>query len=136
MLHKYADVLKCEVCGGNLYFDGDSTVDEYALYMSITHKNIHDKINDIINDYLVYVCESCGRAHKYTSREVEFKLRRTLTQRALMILIKDLIDPNKIMFNRYLIYCGKCQGFDGNGCCPKSIFEPCPIKRFPINECL
>lgn len=136
MLKKYVDVLKCEVCGSYLYFDGDSTVDDYVIYMSMTPKNIHGKVEELINDYLIYTCESCGRTHKYTSKQVEFMLRRALTQRALTLLIKDLIDLDKISFDRYLIYCGKCQGFDGKGCCPKSIFDSCPIKRFPIHECL
>ena len=136
MLKKYADVLLCEVCGGHLFFDGDSTVEDYAIYMALTPNNIHDKVEDLINSYLIYVCESCGRRHKYTTKKVEFLLRKHLTKRALILLVKDLVDPNKIMFEKHLIYCGKCQGFDGKGCCPKSIFEACPIKRFPINECL
>jgi hypothetical protein len=136
MLGKYEDVLKCEICGESLYFDGDSTVDEYAIYMSINYKNIHQKVEDLINDYLVYTCSSCKKRHKYTTKKVEHELRKALTQRALILLIKDIVPKDLYIIDRYLIYCGKCSGLDGKGSCPKSIFDPCQIKRFPINECL
>ena len=136
MLLKYENILKCTICGESLYLDGDSTIDEYSIYMSMNATNFSDKIDDIINDYLVYVCEGCGKTHKYTTKDVERLFRKELTKRALLVLINDLVDPNKIMFERYLIYCNKCQGFDGKGSCPKSIFDKCEIKRFPIDECL
>ena len=136
MLEKYEAVLKCEICGGDLFFDGDSTVDEYTIYMSIDHKNVHEKVDELINDYLIYTCVKCHKRHKYSTKKVEYLLRKSLTQRALLLLIKDMVSPNALIFDKYLVYCGKCSGFDSKGSCPKSIFDPCQIKRFPINECL
>lgn len=136
MLGRYEDVIKCDICDQPLQFDGDSTVEDYATLMTINENNIHDKVDDLLNDYLVYTCNNCGRKHKYTTKKVEFLLRKTLTKRALMILIKGLVSESEFITDSYFVYCGKCQGFDGKGGCPKSIHNICKIKRFPINECL
>ena len=136
MLKKYVDVLTCELCGSPLTFSGDSTVDEYAIYMSITPTNLNAKVEELINGYLVYDCTSCGNSHKFTSKEIERLMRKKLTERALLLLIRGLVEdtPPATSPDTYLIYCGKCQGFDGKGSCTKSIFDRCQIKRFPINE--
>lgn len=133
MLEKYMDVLTCSVCSGPLTFSGDSTVDEYAIYMAITHLNLNVKVDELINDYLVYNCNSCGLSHKYTSREIEKLLRKKLTERALLIIIRGMTDNNDFLFDTHLIYCNKCQGMDGQGSCLRSVYDKCQIKRFPIN---
>jgi hypothetical protein len=136
MLNRYEDVLRCDICGQFLQFDGDSTVEDYTVLMTTNVHNIHDKVDDLLNDYLVYTCNSCGRKHKYTTKKVEFLLRKDLTKKALMVLIKGLMSETEFITDSYLIYCGKCQGLDGKGGCSKSIYNSCEIKRFPINECL
>ena len=132
-MYKYERAIKCELCGGQVYFDGDSTVDEYAIYMAMAAENLSGTLDELINDYLVYVCVNCGRKHKYTTKQVERFLRKSLTERALMLLINDMIDEKTFITDKYLIYCGKCQGLDGKGCCPRSIYDKCQIKRFPAD---
>ena len=136
MLDRYEKILKCELCGGDLVFSSDSTVDEYVAFTSITEHNLHNTVEELLNDYLVYVCVGCGQRHKYTTKQIEYLIRKSLTKRALLLLVNNMVSNDIIIFDKYLIYCGKCQGLDGKGSCPKSIYNPCKIKRFPVNECL
>jgi uncharacterized protein YbaR (Trm112 family) len=134
MINKYIDVLTCDICDGPLNLDPDTTVDEYAIYMAITAKNIHQKVDELIGAYLVYTCMACGHHHKYTTRDVEKRLRKKLTERALLVIIKGFVDESNIIADQFLIYCNKCKGLDGKGNCPRSIYDKCDIKRFPANE--
>lgn len=134
MIDKFVDVLVCEICGGSLYLDADTTVDEYTIFLASTPRNLSDSIDKIMMDFSVYVCATCGHIHKYTTKEVERFLRKKLTERALLILARGFVTPENILQSKFIIYCGKCQGSDGKGSCPRSIFDKCEIKRFPINE--
>lgn len=134
MIDKFTNILTCELCGNSLYLDTDTTLDEYTIYMSITTNNINDKIDDIMADYLMYTCVECGHSHKYTTKEIERLLRKQITERALVLIARDTVDIRGFLVDKFLIYCGKCQGMDGKGSCSKTVLEKCEIKRFPVNE--
>ena len=134
MLDRLSDVLKCEVCTGELEVDTVATVDDYSVIMSTKVSNISDKLDEIIGRYLVYRCSSCGQIYKYTYKDLEYLLRKKLTERMLLLIVRGQIINSNSLQDKFLIYCGKCHGFDGQGSCTKSIFEKCGIKRFPANE--
>ena len=134
MFSKFTNEIKCEVCSGDLHFDYDSTVDDYQILMSSTTVDIYDKVDDIVGKYLVYKCYICGRIHKYTYKDIEKIVRRKITERVLLSMVKDQIpDISSVVNEKFFIYCGKCQGVDGTGCCTKNVFNNCVMKRFSIN---
>ena len=121
------------MCATTLVFSGDSTVDHYVSHMSVTPSNLNSVVDDLINEYLVYDCPACGHSHKYTSKEIEKLLRKNLTERALVYIIRNMTENDNLFTYSYFIYCSKCQGLDGKGSCPKTIYDQCQIKRFPVD---
>ena len=135
MINGIANKIECEICGGTLMFSPASTVDDYTIAVTADATNIFDKVEEIIGKYLVYECYDCHAKYKYTYKELEKALRKDLTQRMLMLVVIDMVASNtNILQNKFFFYCGKCNGYDGNGSCPKSIYNNCEIKRFPLNE--
>jgi hypothetical protein len=134
MLSKLSNDIECEICGGGIDFDNELTITDYAIAITANVLDIDEKVDDIINKHLVYRCRSCGHVFKYTYKDIERVMRRKLTEKTLLLIVHDRVKSNtKISMEKFFIYCGKCQGIDGTGCCTKSIFEKCEIKRFPIN---
>lgn len=125
--------INCELCGGILILDEGATVDDYSIVVSANIDNLFDKVENIIGKYLVYKCTICGAIYKYTYKDFEKALRKKMTERLLFSIAHGFIKNNIVLSDSYLYYCGKCSGFDGTGCCPKSIYDKCIIKRFPIN---
>lgn len=134
MFINFQDTIKCEVCGGPLDLDSEETVEDYAKLLDVDSYDVFGKVENILNNYLVYRCRLCRHTVKYTYKELEKELRKALTAKLLMMSIKGDITHVKALTNKYFIYCGKCNGFDGQGSCPMFVFEKCEIKRFPINE--
>jgi hypothetical protein len=132
-MNKFFDLLKCEICGGGLEFDRDTSINEYVILKLITKHNINEKINDIIEEHMIYRCVACGHLHKVTFKDMEFLVRKELTERCYRILSRGLISGLNFDTLSYFIYCGKCKGFDGKGSCPRKVFDSCEIKRFPID---
>jgi len=134
MFSKFSGEIKCEVCSGDLHFDYNSTTSDYQILMSVTNINVYDKIEEIIGKYLSYKCYNCGHIHRYTYKDIENIVRKKITERVLLHMVKDQVpDIKNIVIEKFFIYCGKCQGIDGTGRCTKSVFNNCSIKRFPIN---
>lgn len=134
MLENLIGVTKCEICGGALKLDAKATVLDYAFVMDISANNIFDKIESIVGKYLVYSCMSCGYSYKYTYKELEKFLRKQLTEQFLLAVVHGDVRKNPALTDKYFVYCGKCSGYDGQGACPKTIFNNCKIKRFPTND--
>jgi len=134
MFINFNDVIKCEVCQGLLMLSGQETIEDYARTLDVSSHDVVGRVEDILNSYLVYRCNTCGSLVKYTYKDLEKALRKALTAKLLMLSIKGEITHVKALSSKYLIYCGKCRGFDGKGCCPISVFEKCEIKRFPLDE--
>lgn len=130
-MSNFLDALKCEICGLPLEFDIDGTVDDYVKIKAVTHHSINEKIEDILEKYIVYRCTACGQPYKVTFKEIEFKVRKELTKRCYQILSRGAVESANFDSLGYFVYCGKCNGFDGCGSCPKNIYDSCKIKRFP-----
>lgn len=134
MLKNFVGVIKCEVCGGDLFLDFSSTMDDYSVTILPEVINMSDEIDEYIGKYLVYTCVSCNAFYKYTYKEIEYYLRKHLTERLLKLVIHGQILDTPSVLDKFFMYCGKCNGFDGKGNCPKTLFNKCKIKRFPCNE--
>jgi hypothetical protein len=134
MFIDFQDIIKCEVCRGYIELDSEETVKDFSRILDIKTSEVFSKVEDIINVYLVYRCTACGHLVKYTYKELEKELRKALTAKLLFMSVKGEITHVKALIGKYFVYCGKCNGFDGQGSCPISVFEKCEIKRFPLNE--
>jgi hypothetical protein len=134
MLNQIMGVLECEVCGSGLVLDESATIDDYSLMRNANSLNFTDKIDEIINKYLVYSCTVCKSKFKYTYKDLEKSLRKKITEKVLMLVVKGQIDTYFSFEDGFLVYCGKCKGLDGQGSCTKTIYKKCEIKRFPLNE--
>jgi hypothetical protein len=132
-MKNFTDVLSCEVCGGGLILDVDNTIDEYITLKAVKSNNINEKIKKIVEQHMIYRCVACGQPHKLSFKDIEFLVRKELTKRCYQILSRGLVDTTNFAQIPYLIYCGKCKGFDGQGSCTKRIYDSCEIKRFPID---
>lgn len=128
-----SNVVSCELCGAALSLDVHSTIGFYDSYIVSDLDEIKEGIDNIIAQCLVYKCSSCSQTYKYTYKEIEKAARKKLTEKFLMYYNKEPVKKAAQKF-KYFIYCGKCQGFDGQGCCPQSVYENCEIKRFPLND--
>jgi DNA-directed RNA polymerase subunit M/transcription elongation factor TFIIS len=133
MLEELVNTIDCEICGGALHMSASATIEDYAIVISATTNNVSDKVGDVIGKYLVYECSSCHAKYKYTYKDLEKVLRKNLTKKMLMFIANGSITNSNPLSDKFFFYCGKCGGFDGNGSCPKSVFNNCEIKRFPLN---
>jgi hypothetical protein len=134
MINGLSNKIECEICSGMVIFSSTLTMDDYSIAVTANATNIFDKVNEIIGKYLVYECIDCHAKYKYTYKELEKSLRKDLTQRVLMLVVKGIIENSNILQDKFFFYCGKCNGYDGNGSCPKTTYNNCDIKRFPLNE--
>lgn len=134
MFEQFNNEISCELCGRKVEFDYSASENEYKILLSTTTLNVLDKIDEVLNRYLVYRCYSCDQIYRYTYKDIERMIRKCFTEMALIYLIKDqmpnIADTSK---EKFLVYCGKCHGLDGRGCCTKSLFDNCKLKRFPID---
>jgi hypothetical protein len=134
MINGIVNKIACEICGGALTFSSTLTIDDYTIAITADSSNISNKVDEIIGKYLVYECYDCHAKYKYTYRDLERYLRKDLTQRMLLLVVKNMVaDNSNAVKNKFFFYCGKCNGYDGNGSCPKSMYTKCEIKRFPTN---
>ena len=134
MIDQLVGAMKCELCGGPLEIDETVTINDYSIIISANETNVFDKVEDIVTKYLVYKCLNCGQTFKYTYKDLEKNIRKKITEKVLMLIVKGQIDASSCLQDKFLIYCGKCNGLDGLGSCTESIFNKCEINRFPINE--
>ena len=135
MLSRLASEIKCEVCTGDLYFVFDNSVDDDLVFSKLSGVDVYNAVDKIINRYLVYKCNICGQVYRYTYKNIEGIVRKKVMEKALAVLASTQIPSiSNVCMDKFLIYCGKCNGIDGSGCCTKSIYEKCDIKRFPIYD--
>ncbi len=133
MLNNLIDKIECEICGSILELSKTTTMEEYAIAITANSINIFDKVEEIICKYLVYKCTSCLTTYKYTYKDLERVLRKNITQKMLFLVAKGNLLNNSSITDKFFIYCGKCNGFDGIGSCSKTVYNNCNIKRFPLN---
>lgn len=132
-INSLSSILVCELCGAPLTMDVQNTTSFYATYVITDLEDIRERLDEIMAEPIVYKCSVCEHLCKYTYKDAEKAARRGLTRRFLLYFNKEVITKAAHEF-KYFIYCGKCQGFDGKGCCPPSAFNNCKIKGFPSND--
>lgn len=126
--------INCPFCDSTSFsFDPQNTLEAYVNPLTFTLDNLEDIIDRCITNYTVFNCTDCGAKVKYTYKDIERKVRQSVTKNALHLLSQKEIMKNTIPTDksRVHIYCGKCNGFDGKGSCPVVVYENCDIKRFP-----
>jgi hypothetical protein len=134
MLTELTDKIHCEICDGNLKLNIEETMNDYAIAISLDITSVFDKIDAIIGKYLIFECVSCRAKYKYRYKDLERVLRKSITQKMLALELHNNVMDNNALHDKLFFYCGKCNGYDGAGSCPKSIYNKCEIKRFPLNE--
>lgn len=132
MINFFNQEKNCDFCGNELFFNSSKTVEAYKETIDITVFNIFDKIDDIIEKYLVYTCSNCGADYRYTYKELEKSIRKILMEKLFLMIARSGFNT-KTINDKVYIYCGKCSGFDGSGICPRTVYNKCQIKRFPSN---
>jgi DNA-directed RNA polymerase subunit M/transcription elongation factor TFIIS len=124
----------CDICGSDISFNKQATVEAYKKTSDPKMDDILGSIDDILERYLVYSCNMCGAHYRYTYKELEKVMRRKVLERVLLVHAREYFEVSPIQLEKYLVYCGKCPGYDGSGRCPKTVFHKCKIKEFPVNE--
>lgn len=132
MIENLKDIKYCEVCGNTLVLNTDKTLAYYTTEVCNNIEDINTSVDNIIGRYLVYTCIRCGFDCKLTYSDIERLIRKSLTEKALLHIVRGGITPSYIIDCKFFIYCGKCSGFDGSGSCPKKIYDSCEVKRFPV----
>jgi hypothetical protein len=134
VLNKIEHSIECDFCdGGLLSYSPSETFEAYFSPESFALAEIDKILDEAINEYLVFVCGMCGISVKYTYKDVEKKIRENMYNKVIFSLaLKEFKDSGAIGFvDKTLIYCGKCNGFNGKGACPVRIFNECKLKRLP-----
>jgi len=126
--------LPCKTCGeGHLLYNQKETMEAWQQPEIFRLDDI-DKLRDgVLSDILVMMCNQCGAQERFTFKELEKEFRKKLSNRILTILSKGYMeDPGSVRkADRIFFYCGKCNGYDGKGSCPKYVYNNCELKRLP-----
>ena len=127
--------IKCDKCNGDMILSDQKTFEEYARELG--YKVLEGAEIDIgtIQDYTVFTCGQCRKIKKYSFKELEFQLRRSIAYEALkyrMVMNNKILKDKEIDFDSKMFYCGKCVGIDAearDGYCLKSISKFCRIYK-------
>ena len=126
--------LKCDSCeDGRLYYSQKETMEAWQQPEIFRLDDI-DKLKDgIISEILVMICNQCNVQVRFTLKEIEKEFRKQLSNRILTMMSRgDIPDPGSFRkTDRTYFYCGKCNGYDGKGACPRYVYDNCEIKRAP-----
>lgn len=133
MFNEISNSLKCSFCEeGNLYYNQRLTFIDYTSPTSFTLDDIDDIVDGIINQYLVYECDNCGSYSRFTMRDLEKKIRKHMSAIAMTLISNGTVSMySHSVDDKVMIYCGKCNGMDGNGACSANIYKECKLKRLP-----
>lgn len=132
MIDSLFNSVSCQICEGKLNFSYDDTLNCHKDSTDLVTLTIFEKIDSIMDKYFVFVCQRCGSNYKYTYKDIEKVVRKSIFKKLLRALIHDQIVLLSAHKDIVLIYCGKCTGYDGKGSCPRSMFVKCEIKKFPM----
>lgn len=126
--------LPCNLCeDGRLYYNQRETMEAWQQPEVFRLDDI-DKLDDgIMSDILVMTCNQCDNTVRYTLKEIERACRKQLSERIFTMISRgDVPDPGSYRkTDRIFFYCGKCNGYDGKGTCPKYVYENCELRRMP-----
>lgn len=125
--------INCDDCDNSLMFDYDNTVDNYTKEVDYKTQPLDFIMEKVLANYLLYVCSSCDKKYKYTYKELERKLRESVS--------KDVVGAKKAKMFREDInfdlikpgcgveYCGQCTGIDNKGNCSLDLIKQCTIRK-------
>jgi len=123
---------KCSVCGeGKMCFCPESTFVAYADPQAFSLEDVEKMVDGVMNEYLVYKCTSCGVIERYTFKDIEKAIRKEISKRVVELAVKKEIAASLSSKNKVLVYCGRCNGFDGKGSCLIKTYKSCKLKRLP-----
>jgi hypothetical protein len=125
----------CDVCGeGRVHFSESKTFESYNTPIVFVLEDLPNLTDGVLSDLLVFRCNVCDAEYRMTYKELDKKLRKELAKRYIAMCIgTGAKNPNAATYHdRVMIYCGKCNGFDGKGACPVFIYDTCNIKRLPV----
>jgi hypothetical protein len=127
------EYLKCQVCGGNLSFNMVDTVESYTDPDAYNVDDINDYAQQMTQEYTSFKCLGCNTNVRLTIREMEKMVRDAAIKMAVSLVSRETILGNDGLHpkRKVMVYCGKCNGFDGMGSCFIDTFEECNLKRFP-----
>jgi len=125
--------IKCKFCEkGEMFYNQSLTFYDYSLPENFVLDDITNLVDGILNEYLVYECNYCGSIEKLTYKEIEKNERHRISQLVIDSAargeIESAINSRK---PTALIYCGRCNGANGKGACPISVYKKCELKWLP-----
>ena len=126
--------LECKFCGKKgLIYNPKTTFDSYSDPSSFVLDDIDKIVDGIIAAYLEYECVNCGAATRYLIKDIEKMVRKEMSQRVIGEMARSELAQSGALVSKekIFIYCGKCNGFDGQGSCLVRAYKKCKIKRFP-----
>lgn len=135
MLSNLWSGLKCGVCEtGSLSYDSRETFQAYTDKELFVLDDIETLTDGLIANFLVFRCVDCGTNYRYTYKDIDELVRRDISNRVMDMYAKgELVGATTQSkeLERVFVYCGKCNGYDGNGSCLLKIFEECKLKKLP-----
>jgi len=134
MLNKTMSEIKCSFCKeGTMHYSQKFTFDAYSMPENFVLGDIDKVVDGVIGKYLVYICGKCGSVEKYTYKDIERIERKRISQIVINSAARGEITKSGALIrkNKVLIFCGKCNGVDGNGSCLLETYKKCDLKRLP-----
>jgi hypothetical protein len=125
---------KCSFCGkGALRYEPKETFLAYSMPESFVLDEVDELLDGIIGQYIVYKCDECGAIERYTLKDIEKMIRKEISRRVINAKARaEIIETKKLLSKRrIMVYCGRCNGFDGKGSCLLETFKNCKLKRIP-----
>jgi hypothetical protein len=126
-------ILICPECNqGQLFFDYQATYEDYFRTSNYVTDSKGELLEETIQFYLVYLCEKCGKKLRLTFQEVEEMFRKKIAADVLRVknimYIKENRELEDLRSSSVMIFCGECDGFDGEGNCPDRFFNRCALR--------
>jgi len=133
----FSDMIKhlpCNSCeNGRLIYSQRETMAAWQQPEIFRLDDIGKLKDGTISDVLVMMCNHCDSQVRFTMKEIEKECRKNLSNRLFTMISRgDIPDPGSVRkVDRTFIYCGKCNGYDGKGACPRYVYDNCELKRLP-----
>jgi len=125
--------IKCDMCGYLIELDFDRTVESYCGDMDYLIQEDGQLAENTIQNYMIYKCSNCGEIYRFTLKDLELRIRKQAAISAMNMRRDEVfknIKPNSINPDNGFEYCGKCDGYDGEGNCFIDVIKQCSIRKF------
>jgi len=126
----------CPECNGYMLLEEEKTLQVYSRELGYTVLTGGEIDPETLQDYAVYKCSKCKILKKFSLKEVEFQIRRSIAVEALSLravkMLKELPEEAR-NYDSEMFYCGKCAGVinekERDGYCLKNIAKYCSIYK-------